>query len=372
VAMEKIKVLHITQFLHYGGMERLIVNLAKEMDRSKFDISVCLLEPFRDTFFERELKRLGVPLYSLNSKNIPNPLIFFRLLSLLKRLRPYILHTHLKAVRYSFLPRLFAGIPVHIHTMHALARIDTKKTKDRFVNRLIFRYGNVNIVSVSKEVARSVKAVYGVDSEVIYNGVEVDEFPNNLKRKSDFIHILNIASFKKEKNISLLIDAFSEAITKERRIKLFLVGDGPQKDLVEQQIEKKGIRESVTLLGWRSDIPEIFADCDIFALSSDWEGLGIVLLEAMAAGRPIIATRVGGVPEIVEDGATGILVAPGDSHAFAEAILKLSRDEKLREEMGRKGREKAEREFNMKIVALKYERLYEKLLLGEDALRRIC
>jgi glycosyltransferase involved in cell wall biosynthesis len=251
--------------------------------------------------------------------------------------------------------------------MHALARIDTKKNKDRFVNRLIFRYGNVKIVSVSKEVAQSVKTVYGVDSEVIYNGVEIDEFSNNLKRENKFVNILNIASFKREKNIPLLIDAFSEAIAQEKKIKLILVGDGAQKNLLEQQIEKKGIRESVTLLGWRSDIPEIFANCDIFALSSDSEGLGMVLIEAMAAGRPIIATRVGGVPEIVEDGATGILVAPGDSHAFAEAILKLSRDEKLREEMGRKGREKAEREFNMKIVALKYERLYEKLLLGEEA-----
>ena len=368
--MQKIRVLHITQFLHYGGMERLIVNLAKEMDRSKFEIFVCLLEPFRDTYFERELKRLGVPLYSLNSKNIPNPLIFFRLLSLLKRLRPHILHTHLKAVRYSFLPRLFAGIPVHIHTMHALARIDTKKIKDRLVNRLIFRYGNVKIVSVSKEVARSVKAVYGVDSEVIYNGVEVDEFPNNLKRKSDFIHILNIASFRKEKNIPLLIDAFSEAIRQERKIKLFLVGNGPQRSLLEQQIEKKGIRDSVTLLGWRSDIPKILADCDIFLLSSDSEGFPMVLVEAMATGKPIIATSVGGVPEIVEDGINGFLVAPGDSHAFAEAILKLSRDEKLREEMGRKGREKAEKEFNMKITALKYQKLYEKSLLEKSVNKR--
>lgn len=362
--MQKIKVLHITQFLHYGGMERLIVNLAKEIDRNKFEISVCLLEPFRDTFFERELKRTGIPLFSLNSKNIPNPIIFFRLLKLLNNLRPHIVHTHLKAVRYSFLPRVLAGIPVHIHTMHALAKIDTKKTKDRFVNRLIFRYGNVKIVSVSREVARSVKAVYRVDSEVIYNGVEIDEFSNNLKRESDFVNILNIASFKREKNISLLIDAFSEAIAQEKKIKLILVGDGAQKNLLEQQIEKKGIRESVTFLGWRSDIPEILANCDIFLLTSDSEGFPMVLVEAMASGKPIIATSVGGVPEIVEDGINGILVAPGDSRAFAEAILKLARDDKLREGMGKRGREKAEKEFNMRTVALKYERLYEKLLLG--------
>jgi glycosyltransferase involved in cell wall biosynthesis len=345
-------------------MERLIVNLAKEIDRNKFEISVCLLEPFRDTFFERELKRIGIPLFSLNSKNIPNPIIFFRLLKLLNNLRPHIVHTHLKAVRYSFLPRVLAGIPVHIHTMHALAKIDTKKTKDRFVNRLIFRYGNVKVVSVSREVARSVKAVYGVDSEVIYNGVEIEEFSNNLKRESDFVNILNIASFKREKNISLLIDAFSGAIAQEKKIKLILVGDGAQKNLLEQQIQKKGIREWVTLLGWRSDIPEILANCDIFLLTSDSEGFPMVLVEAMASGKPVTATSVGGVPEIVENGVTGFLVAPGDSHALSEAILKLARDDKLREGMGKRGREKAEKEFNMRTVALKYERLYEKLLLG--------
>ncbi|MGC8844178.1 MAG: glycosyltransferase, partial [bacterium] len=162
----KIKILHITQFLLFGGMERLIVNLAREIDREKFALFVCLLEPMRDTFFERELRRMGIPLFSLNCKNMPNPVVFFRLLKLFRQVKPHIIHTHLKALRYSFLPRLIARVPIHIHTVHALAKVDTKKPKDRFINRLIFRLGNVKIVSVSKEVAKTVKAVYGMDSVV--------------------------------------------------------------------------------------------------------------------------------------------------------------------------------------------------------------
>ncbi|MGB9877886.1 MAG: glycosyltransferase [bacterium] len=359
----KIKILHITQFLLFGGMERLIVNLAREIDREKFALFVCLLEPMRDTFFERELRRMGIPLFSLNCKNMPNPVVFFRLLKLFRQVKPHIIHTHLKALRYSFLPSLIARVPIHIHTVHALAKVDTKKPKDRFINRLIFRLGNVKIVSVSKEVAKTVKAVYGMDSVVIYNGVEEEFLANKEyeKKRSDVVKIFNVASFKKEKNISLLIDAFEKALAKEEKLRLILVGNGPLKDLIQNLIEEKRLKEKVILAGRRSDIPSCLSDCDIFALSSDSEGFGMAIIEAMAMGKPVIATNVGGIPEIVENGYTGLLVPPRNPQLLAEAILKLAKDEKLREEMGKRGRKKVENEFNMKLTAYKYSLLYEKV-----------
>ena len=167
---------------------------------------------------------------------------------------------------------------------------------------------------------------------------------------------------KRAKNHLLLVEAFAKAVAEEPRLRLILAGDGSLRKKAERRVRQLGLKDKVDFLGWRSDIPILLKDCDIFVLSSDWEGFGNVLVEAMSAGKPIVATRVGGVPEVVEDGVTGFLVPPRDADVFASAILKLVREKRLREEMGRKGREKAVKEFDISIVTREYERLYKEAL----------
>ncbi|MBC7329579.1 glycosyltransferase [bacterium] len=354
---KKIRLLQIIPSLDIGGAQRFLVDLCKNFDKEKFEIAVCVLVRKTHSFLESELRRNRIPMFFLNLRWTFHPLTISRLTNLFKSFKPDVIHTHLRAIRYVLIPSHLARIPVHIHTIHNLAKYDTSFFF-RGLNRMAFKYLNVIPVSISKEVARSVKATYGVDSVVIYNGIPSREYFRDRRKGDNLIKILNIGKFKKAKNHLLLVEAFSKAVKEMPNLRLHLVGDGSLRRKVENRVKKLGLEEKVFFWGWRSDIPEILADCDIFALSSDWEGFGIVLIEAMASGKPIVATDVGGIPEVVEDEITGILVPPRDPEALANAILRLAKDEKLRKEFGERGREKAIKEFDIKIAVKNYERVY--------------
>jgi|Deesub1362B_J571_1020462.scaffolds.fasta_scaffold00760_5 glycosyltransferase involved in cell wall biosynthesis len=143
---------------------------------------------------------------------------------------------------------------------------------------------------------------------------------------------------------------------------LLLVGDGELKFQVERYVQKLRLGKQVRFLGQRNDIPQILAASDIFVLSSRWEGLPYTIIEAMMAGLPVVASRVGGVPELVEDGVTGFLVPPKDPQALAEALQKLLDDPEMRYHMGKAGREKALREFTLDRMLWEIERVYKSVL----------
>jgi glycosyltransferase involved in cell wall biosynthesis len=353
----KIRLLQIIPSLDIGGAQRFLVDLCNNFDKEKFEIAVCVLGKKTNSFLESELRENHIPMFFLNLRWTFHPLTIYRITDLFKSFKPDIIHTHLRAIRYVLIPSRLAQIPLHIHTIHSLAKYDTSFIF-RGLNKIAFKCLGVIPVSISKEVARSVKATYGVESVVIYNGIPTSEYLTEKRKNDEFIRILNIGKFKKAKNHPLLVDAFSKAYKEMPNLRLILVGDGSLRRKVENQVKKLGLEKAVLFLGWRSDIPEIITDCDIFVLSSDWEGLGIVLIEAMASRKPIVATNVGGIPEVVEDGVTGILVPPRNPEALAKAILRLAKDDKLRKEMGERGREKAIKEFDIKIAVNNYERLY--------------
>ncbi len=344
--------------LDMGGAQRFVVDLVKSLDKNRFSVTVCVLGRRIGSFFEEDLREHRIPLIFLNLRWTFHPITILRITHLLYSLKPHIVHTHLRAIRYFLIPNRLARIPLHIHTIHSLAKQDTSFLF-RGLNRIAFKYLKVIPVSISKAVANSVKETYGVESVVIYNGIPTAVYDKGGEfKKADYIRILNIGKFKKAKNHLLLVEAFAKAVEVMPNLRLILVGDGGLRRKIEERVSRFRLQEKVFFLGWRSDIPDILANCDIFALSSDWEGLGIVLIEAMAAGKPVVATKVGGVPEIVEDGVTGILVPPRDSNAFADALLRIAKDEKLRWEMGKRGKERASSEFDIKIASQRYENLY--------------
>ena len=145
-------------------------------------------------------------------------------------------------------------------------------------------------------------------------------------------------------------------------MKLWLVGDGPLRPAVEKAIVKMGLERKVLFLGIRDDVPQLLAASDVFVLSSDYEGVPLTVLEAMAAGKPVVATAVGGVPELIEDGETGILVPPRNPEALAQGILRLAKDASLRQRMGKAARERAQERFDISRTAREYEALYLRLL----------
>ena len=132
-------------------------------------------------------------------------------------------------------------------------------------------------------------------------------------------------------------------------------------------VRERGLEDTVLLLGLRRDVADVLAALDVVAFSSDREGTPLAVMEAMASGKPIVATRVGGVPDLVEDGVHGLLVPRRDSRALADSIARLLRDERLRSELGRRGRERQQREFDIGVTVRQVESLYEELVARKRA-----
>jgi glycosyltransferase involved in cell wall biosynthesis len=170
-----------------------------------------------------------------------------------------------------------------------------------------------------------------------------------------------IACLKPQKSPLDFVDAAAEVAARLPQARFFIAGDGELRPAVEARAAERGLRDRLLLLGWRRDVPELLGALDVLVLTSRWEGLPRVCPQAMAAGRPIVATAVDGVPEAVVDGRNGYLVAPGDAAATARRVLELLQDESLRRRLGAAGRQ-AVGEFSEERMVADQERLYEELL----------
>lgn len=367
----KPRVLHIIPNFATGGAERLVVNLLKAIDKEKFEVAACSLYAESNTAFEKQLEKYGIQIYYLGKHKGPDLRMIPRLYRLFNVFKPDVVHTHLSVQRYALIPLMLCRISARFHTVHSIAQKEVD-TPGKIVNWLAFHFGKVAPVSISQEVARTVEELYNMQTPIIYNGIPTKEFQRSDEIRSTWrkkegiedseVALVHIGSFSPPKNHCLLVEAFERAIEERSDLKLFLVGDGKLRSDIERLVKKKDLNQNIRFLGLRQNIPELLATCDIFILSSDWEGFGLVIAEAMVAGRPVIATAVGGVPELVEDGVTGLLVPPKNTQALAEAILQLVGNSTLREEMGREGQRKALERFDINQIARQYEELYLKSL----------
>ncbi len=159
-----------------------------------------------------------------------------------------------------------------------------------------------------------------------------------------------------------LIRGFAHALSEQEDLVLLLAGDGELRDELTALVAELSLGDRVRFLGWRDDTADLLAGSDIFVLPSLNEGLGLVLIEAMAANLPVVATRVGGVPEVVEEGQTGLLVEARNPDRISNAILRLARDRALRERMGRAGRERADEHFSIQATVRRTEQIYNDLV----------
>jgi glycosyltransferase involved in cell wall biosynthesis len=363
----KMCVLHIIPNFGPGGAERLVIDLMEIADKNRFEVAAVSLYSESGTILEKEIKKRGLKVYFLNKHRGLDLRMIPQLYYLFRVLRPDIVHTHRYVLRYTLLPTLFCHIPVRVHTLHNVAQREVDRV-GKLVQWVAFRMGNVVPVSISQEVAKTVQAIYGRDiyTPVIYNGIPTSRFilraeQGNAKNKKNLI-VLHIGRFAPQKNHLLLIEAFAMAFKKNPIMQLWLVGDGPLRPTVEKIILEKGLEENVVFFGIREDVPKLLALSDMLVLSSYYEGVPLTVLEAMAAGKPVVATAVGGVPELIEDGVTGILVSPNNPEALAKGILHLAKDTNLRQRMGRAAQEHTLDRFDISRTARGYEALYLCLL----------
>jgi glycosyltransferase involved in cell wall biosynthesis len=335
----------------YGGAEFMLKELILNLDKELFDIYAITKFGDNGTEIERILKENNIKIIYSNCKKGFSLKFLFKCYQELKRIKPDIIHTHLGII-ISFLPYIYLNKCKCFHTVHNIPKKDGKRIYKFFYKK------KVKLIGISETIAQMIKEFYNIKYSipVIYNPVNLSKFREVVPAKYDNIATLIIvARLYSQKNHKLLLEAFSIAIKECKNIQLRIVGRGPLKNKLIEYASNLGIYEKTEFLGQRSDIPYLLKSSDIFVLSSLWEGLPLSVLEAMAAGLPIISTDVGGVKDIVKD--NGILVESDNAEKLYEAIIKLVKNSALREEMGKKSLEYA-KQYDSSIMAEKYAELY--------------
>ena len=373
-----VRVLQVVSDFRSGGAEKVAANLLRTSDPGQFDAkAICLRGPFGSDL-EKALAQDGIPVLYMGKERGFDPLVLARVTRAMERFRPQVVHTHTFALRYAFPYMLFRRIPAMVHTVHNLAEREVGRY-ERWVHRLAFRRG-VLPVAIAREVADSIRRVYGIhDPPLIPNGVPVDAFRapsidrEGWRNKEGFapadVLFVCVAGLRPQKNPALLLGAFRRGPASDPRAHLLFAGAGGLEPELERRIVASGLQGRVHLLGQRSDVPETLNAADVFVLSSDYEGNPLAVMEAMAAGKPVVSTAVGGVPELVEGGC-GLLVAPGDARALSEAMGYMLENAGARLSMGEASAARALERFELRVMTEAYERLYKKLVANDRSRRK--
>jgi glycosyltransferase involved in cell wall biosynthesis len=367
-------VFQILPSLVVGGAERLLVHLVERLNRERFSpVCICLESPL-GTHYEARVRASGAPLYFLGKGAGASGGVLRQLSALFRQYRPAVAHTHIIGLNYAYPLMLRYRTPARVHTVHSLASREVGVRVGAWMRTLAFRYrlGGVVPVAVAEEVRASIQQLYGYpDPPLIPNGIPTDEYAPDPDTRVQWRQahgiephatvLVHVGRFAPPKNHALLIEAFAQ-VRSDAPLNLLLVGGGELENAVREQVAALGLQERVRFLGVRADVADILRASDVFVLSSRVEGNPLSVMEAMAAGLPVVSTAVGGVPELVRAGETGLLVPSEDAGALAQAMQALVDDPARRQAMGAAARQYAVAHFDIRHTVRGYEQLYESLL----------
>ena len=357
--------------LGVGGTETHILELASRIDRSRFDVTVCTLKSGGRV--AEELQARGIRVLSLDGTGKLDARVLFRLLKIIRDERPDVIQAFL------FWANVAARICGRIVRTFAIIssyhdEIVSEGWIARLVDRLTLKWTHA-ILCCSDAVRRSVVSRIGGKRDqftVIPFGVDVDRFESTsaatrreLGLQDGGVVIGTVCRLvEPKKGLSILLQAMFEL---KRRLgkppcQLLIVGDGPARETLESLRDRLTLSRWVVFTGMRRDIPRVLHSLDAFVLPSLYEGFGIAILEAMAVGKPVIATTVGGIPEFVVPGETAVLVEPGNVVALANAIESVLSNPDRARDMGAKGRARVLAHYGISTVVRQHEALYETCL----------
>jgi glycosyltransferase involved in cell wall biosynthesis len=365
------KVMLLAIGLGVGGTESHILELASRINRARFDVTVCTLKSGGRV--ADELHARGIRVLSLDGAGKLDARVLFRLLKLIRNERPDVIQAFLfwANVAARICGRLLRTFAI-ISSYHD--EIVTEGWIMRLVDRLTLKWTH-GILCCSEAVRRSVLCRIGGQGRqftVIPFGVDVERFHSASAASRRELGVCDDGPLigtvcrlvEPKKGLAILLHGMSEL---KRRIgkppcQLLIVGDGPARGELESLRDHLGLSSWVVFSGTRRDVPRVLHALDVFVLPSLYEGFGIAILEAMAAGKPVVATTVGGIPEFVVPGETGLLVEPGNHGALAKAIEDLLRDPERARDMGMRGRARVLDAFQVSAVVRQHEQAYEACL----------
>ncbi|MCL4493064.1 MAG: glycosyltransferase [Nitrospirae bacterium] len=369
---EKIKVMHITHDLNIGGLQRVVVDIATSLEKSEYRVSVCALReegPLKGELLDSGVKTFKIPA----AGNGVDYLSFLKLFRILRKERPDIIHTHnTHPLIDGVTAAVMARVPVRIHTDHGRQFPDKKRYM--FAERTLAHFTD-QIVAVSEKAKKDLSSYEKLDPRgiaVIPNGIDGAKYRRKVNR-ADKLKELGIRSgnstilgfagrLSPEKGLIYLLEAMKLLVRDIPDILLLIAVEGDLSEELGEKTGELGITQNVIFLGPRSDVNEIMGIMDMLVLPSLREGLPLVLLEAMAASLPLVATDVGGNGQAVRNGVNGFLVRPRDAQALCSTIKNLIRHENIRKEFARKSLQIFTENYTIARMISEYDRLYKKYL----------
>jgi sugar transferase (PEP-CTERM/EpsH1 system associated) len=371
-------VLHVIYHLQAGGLENGLVNLVNEMPADRYRHAIVCIKGYDE--FRQRIRRPDIPVYALHKREGQDPAAYFRLWRLLRTMRPDILHSRTLGTLDSQLYGALAGVRVRLHGEHGRLSADADSTAFRHrLLRLGLRPFIHGYTAVSRDLADFLVLGVGIRADrvnLIYNGVDTKRFCPRLGQREavgppgwmqeDSLVIGAVGRLQPVKGHLTLVRAFLHLLATapdlRARLRLVLVGDGPLLSACRTALKEGRAGHLAWLPGERDDIPEILRGLNVFVLPSLSEGTSNTLLEAMATGIPAVATKVGGNPELVDHGRTGMLVPAEDVLAMSEAICSYLRNDLQCQAQGKGARLKIQERFSIQAMISGYLDLYDAAL----------
>jgi sugar transferase (PEP-CTERM/EpsH1 system associated) len=356
-----VRVMHVVYTLRTGGMEMGVVKLVNGLDPALVRSSICSTTPAGEI---KALVQPSVPVFELSRRAGNDLRIVAALYRVFRRERPHVVHTHAWGTLFEGLVAArAAGVPVVVHGEHGTLQL---RAHQRWLQRMGWTAAD-RVLSVSSVLAERMSATTGFPARritTIRNGVNLERFhvarhdgaraALGLPQEARIVG--TVGRLVAVKDQVTLVDAVAELGRSGVAATLVIAGDGPERGRIEARAAERGV--DLRLLGYRPDVEQVLAALDVFVLSSISEGLSNTILEAMAAARPVVATRVGGAEEMIADGVTGILVPPSDAATMGAALRRVLAADDSGAGMGAAARQRVETEFTLTGMMQRYERMY--------------
>jgi glycosyltransferase involved in cell wall biosynthesis len=374
--VRRLRIAHVLPSFQIGGQERVALDLSRTFRAGGHHVLAFSLEPMQEGDLGGEFRAAGVETRTVRQGPGADPTLVVRLAAQFTRERVDVVHTHNPPALIYGAPAAKLARAVVVHTKHG----ENLEVHARRVvlRRLMARFADafVAVSPMTEAAARSSRDVHARKLRTIPNGIDVARFgPDEGARRAvrrelgipDGAWVIGtVGRLASEKNHVLLVRALAGAL--DDRTRLVIVGDGAEAGAIARAADEAGATPWLHLTGARADVPRLLRAFDVFALPSTSEGLPLVILEAMATGLPVVASAVGGLPDVIADGDTGLLIPTGDAAALRGRLLGLASDRERARRLGARAREAALSAHSLERMSADYLRLYEELLSRDGKL----
>ncbi len=364
----RLKVLHVIEDLENGGAERVLINLALGLDKQKFEVAVCCLT--RKGRMASELEEQGIAVHVMHKKPGFDLALVWRLRSLMRKLQIHIVHCHVfTANLWGRLAAVLARVPVIITHEHSSFTMDSPRRLR--MEQWLMCY-TTQALAVSEELRQRLITPGRLPEKKIialHNGLKFSRKADaqkceRLRQEYDLARfsllIGAVGRLEYRKNYPLLLEAFARVRRQLSQTGLLFIGAGPEEEKLRQQARALGIAEHVVFAGYHKDVAAWLGLMHVFCSSSQTEGISMAILEAMAAGVPVVATRVGGNPEIIPSREFGVLTPSNDADALAQALVEMLQQRETAQRIAQKGKERVLQYFSEAQMLARVEELYLK------------